>query len=62
MVIENKTLSVVEYLNKIRPYLKDIINYLRKSDTWEIQSTIANNFISSLDNDKEHVMHSKVIA
>ena len=62
MVIENKTLSVVEYLNKIRPYLKDIINYLRKSDTWEIQSIIANNFISSLDNDKEHVMHSKVIA
>ena len=33
MVIENKTLSVVEYLNKIRPYLKDILNYLRKSDT-----------------------------
>ena len=25
----NKTLSVEEYLNKIRPYLKDIINYLK---------------------------------
>ena len=25
----------------------------------EIQSTITNNFISSIDNDEEHVMHSK---
>ena len=55
----NKTLSVEEYLNKIRPYLKDIINNLKKSDTWKIQLTIANNFISSLDNDEECVMHSK---
>ena len=29
----NKTLSVEEYLNKIRPYLKDIINDLKKSET-----------------------------
>ena len=29
---ENKTLSVEEDLNKIRPYFKDIINNLRKSD------------------------------
>ena len=55
---KNKTLSVKEYLNKISPYLKDIKN-LKKSDTWKIQLTIANNFISSLDNDEEHVMHSK---
>ena len=32
----NKTLSVKEYLNEIRPYLKDIINNLKKSDTWKI--------------------------
>ena len=55
----NKTLSVEEYLNKISPYLKDIINNLKKSDTWKIQLSIANNFISSIDNDEEHVMHSK---
>ena len=30
----NKTLSVEEYLNKIKPYLKDIINDLKISDTW----------------------------
>ena len=41
------------------PYLKDIINNLKKSGTWKIQLTIANNFISSIDNDEEPVMHSK---
>ena len=50
----NKTLSVEENLNKIRPYLKDIINNLKKSDTCKIQLTIDNNFISSIDNDEEH--------
>ena len=32
----NKILLVKEYLNKIRPYLKDIINNVKKSDTWKI--------------------------
>ena len=53
------TLSVEEYLDKISPYLKDIINNLKKSNTCKIQLTIANNFISSIDNDGECVMHSK---
>ena len=35
-------------LKNIRAYSKDIINNLKKSHTWEIQST--NNFISSTDN------------
>ena len=54
----NKTLSVEEYLNKIRPHLKDIINDLKKADAWKIQLTIANNFVSFIDNNEEHVMHS----
>ena len=29
----NKIVSVEEYLNKIRPYLKDMINNLKKPDT-----------------------------
>ena len=48
----NKALSVEEYLNKISPYLKDIITNLKKSNTRKIQLTKANNFISSIDNDK----------
>ena len=55
----NKTLTVEEYLNKVRSYLKDIMNNLKKSDTWKIQLTIANNFIFSVDNDEPCVMHSK---
>ena len=32
----NKALWIEEYVNKIRPYLKDILNVLKKSDTWKI--------------------------
>ena len=35
----NKTLSIEEYLNKIRQYIKDIIHDLVKSDTWKFQLT-----------------------
>ena len=55
----NKTLSVEDFLNKIRPYLKDIINNLKKSDIWKVQLTIANNFISSIDYHEERVIHWK---
>ena len=55
----NKIPSVEEYLSKIRPYSKDIINNLKKSGKWKIQLTIANNFISSIDKDEEGVMRSK---
>ena len=43
----DKTLSVEVYRNKSRPYLKDKINNLKKSDMWKIQLTIAIDFISS---------------
>ena len=55
----NKNLSGKEYLDKIKPYLSDIIINLWKSDTWKIQLTIAINFISSENVDELHVMHSK---
>ena len=42
------------------PYLTDIINDLRKFETWKIQLAIIINIISSKDNnDEERVMHSK---
>ena len=41
----NKILSVEKYLNKFRPYLKDIINNLKNSGTGKIQSKIAVKFI-----------------
>ena len=58
-VIEIKK-SVEEYLNKIRPYLKDI-NNLKRSDTWKIQLAIVNNFIFFIEYNEEHLMLSKIV-
>ena len=55
---KNRNLSLDEYLNKIEPYLRNIITDLQNLDAWKIQSTIAINFISSKDAEEEHVMHS----
>ena len=56
---KNKNTSVKEYVNKIKPYLKDIVIDLQKFGTSNIQLTIVINFISSKDTNKEQVMHSK---
>ena len=55
----NKNLSLKEYLNKIKPYLRDLIIDLQKSGTWKFQLTIAVNFLLSKDVDEERVMHLK---
>ena len=57
----NKMLSVEEYINKNRPFFKDIINNLKKSGTWKTQLTIENSIIFSIDNDEERVMNQKRI-
>ena len=50
-----------EYLDKVRPYLKDIINDLKKSGSWKVQLIREINFFSSRDdNGEERVMHSKI--
>ena len=33
----NNTLSIKECIAEIKPYSKEIINNLKKSDTWKIQ-------------------------
>ena len=55
----DKNLPVKEYLDKMKPYLKDMIITLEKTDIWKIQLTIAISFISSKDVEEERVMHSK---
>ena len=54
---KNRILSLDEYLNTIKPCLRNIIIDLQKSDTWKIQLTITINFISSKDTEEERVMH-----
>ena len=46
---KNRILLVEEYLNKIRPYLREIVNDLKESDTCKIQLTTTINPISSKD-------------
>ena len=55
----NKALSIEEYLNEIKSYLKNITNKLKKSDSSKIQMKTAVNFILSKVTNEEHVMHSK---
>ena len=53
-------MSIEKYLDKTRPYLRNIINDLKWSDTWKIELTITINFISSKDdNGEDLIMHSK---
>ena len=40
----------------IKEYLIDIINNLKRSNTWKIQLAIAINFISSKHNDEEQTI------
>ena len=55
----DKNLSVKEYLDRIKPQLRDIITHFQKSDAWKIQLMIAINYISSNDVNEECVMHWK---
>ena len=56
---KNRILSVEEYSDKIRPYLKDIINDLKRPGTWKIQLTTSINFISYRNDNEDRVMQSK---
>ena len=44
---EDKMLTVNEYLDMTRPYLVDMINDHKTKSEWQIQLTMAINFISS---------------
>ena len=55
----SKSLSLEEYLNEIKIYLRDKKIDFQKSDTWKIQLKIAIKFISPKDTNEELVMHSK---
>ena len=54
----DKNVSLDEYLNKIKPYLKDIIIDLQSSSRQKIQLTVAINFVFSTNTEEERVMYS----
>ena len=55
----NKKLSLKEYLDQTKPYLTDIVIYLKNYDIQKIQLRIASNFTSSKDIEELCVMHLK---
>ena len=46
---KDKSLSVKEYLNKIRPYLSNMINDLKTQSEWKVEVAMETSFMSSKD-------------
>ena len=58
MVIKIKSYQSKNTLIKLNETW-NIINHLKKFDTWRIHLTITTNFVTFKDTDEERVMHSK---
>ena len=56
---KDKTLSIKDYLDEIKPYLSDIINDHNTQGGWKIHLTMAINLFSSKDSEEIRTMHSK---
>ena len=56
---KDRNLSLEDYFNIIRPFLKDMINNHKTREEWKIQLTMQITFISSLDTGEFRIMHSK---
>ena len=57
---KDKTLTINEYLDMIRPYLVHMINDHKTQSEWKIQLTAAINLVSSKsDSDETRIMHTK---
>ena len=57
---KDKTLTISQYLNMIRPYIVDMINDHKDQSEWKIQLSAEINFISSKpDSDETCIMHTK---
>ena len=52
-------LTLHEYFDKIKPYLKDMIDDYKSKDEWKIQITMGIIFISFIDKNETQVMHTK---
>ena len=57
---KDANLALYEYFEKIKPYLKDMIDDYKSKDQWKIQITMRIIFISFIDKKNEtQVMHTK---
>ena len=56
---KDKSLSIKEYLDMIRPYLSDILNDYKTQGEWKIHLTMVINFFSSKDSKETCTTYSK---
>ena len=58
----NKSLSFIEYLNLIRPYLEGLINNKKNKGEWKLQLTAQFSFVSlKPDSDETRLMHTRSV-
>ena len=56
----NNSLSFMEYLNLIKPYLEDLINDKKNKGEWKLQLTTKISFVSlKPDSDETRLMHTR---
>ena len=56
---KDKNLSINDYFDIIKPFLRDMINNYNTHGEWKIQLIMQINFISSLDTREFRIMHLK---
>ena len=56
---EIRSLSVLEYLSKIRPYLYDLIEEYSQNNSWKIQIVTKLSFISLTHSNVRQTLYSK---
>ena len=56
---EDELLYVHEYLDKIRPYFRDLIDFHNTKGGWKVQLSMSITFVSYVNPDQVQLMHSK---
>ena len=59
MVVKHYMKAVYEYFDKIKPYLKDMIDDYKSKGEWKIQLVMRVIFVSFIDKNETQVMHTK---
>ena len=57
---KDNMLAIYEYFDKIKPYLKDMINDCKSKGEWKIQLVMRVIFVSFIDKNETQVMHTKI--
>ena len=56
---KDANLALLEYFEKIKPYLRDMIDDYKSKGEWKIQTVMGIIFVSFVDKNETQVMHTK---